>query len=199
MQIIFSYKIIFIIILLLLFHQLKLYLVLWIFMILHELGHIISVKILKCKIQKLYITPFGFSLKLEKEPELLSNKLWIESSGIIANLCFMAIGVCIHSNLIIMSNLAIIILNLIPIYPLDGGRILKNALEYKLEKLEAEKIMNKISNVVLILITVLTSFLILKLHNFILIFAIYYLWVIMIKENKKLKLKKRVYNIIKNY
>ena len=62
-----------------------------------------------------------------------------------------------NKTLIIYSNLILFLVNLIPVYPLDGGRILKNILHMKIGYFEACKITNAVSNIITIILTVLAS------------------------------------------
>ena len=96
----------------------------------------------------------------------------------------------------IYANLLIGIFNLLPIYPLDGGRMLK-AILIKFNNIElVEEILNKISNVIMILLTVIASIGILYLKNIAIFFIIVYLWGVRIAENKRHRLKMRVHKII---
>ena len=56
----------------------------------------------------------------------------------------------------------------------------------------------KISNITMIILTASVSIVILIFENIALFFVTIYLWLLIIKENKKNKLNKRVYDIIKN-
>ena len=88
------------------------------------------------------------------------------------------------------------IFNLVPIYPLDGGRIIKSIIRIKEGREKAEDITNKISNILMIILTVLSSILILLYKNIGLLIIITYLWIIVIKENRRYTLNKRITNII---
>ena len=98
--------------------------------------------------------------------------------------------------LIINANLLLAIFNLIPIYPLDGGRILKAIIKIKDKKGITEDILNKISNILMILLTAGSSILILIYKNIGLLLIIAYLWIIVIKENNKYTLKKKINKLL---
>jgi len=81
-------------------------------------------------------------------------------------------------------------------YPLDGGRILKSLLKLKYDTYFTDMIINKISNIILIIITAISSILILYFQNIAILLIDIYLWVIIINENKKYNIKKKLYDII---
>mgnify|MGYP007102727551 FL=1 len=89
--------------------------------------------------------------------------------------------------------------NLIPIYPLDGGRILKEIIHIVHGLYSAYMITNKVSNAVVILLTIIASFAVLIYKNIAILFIIVYLWMLVIKENKKMNLKLAIWkNIVEN-
>lgn len=102
----------------------------------------------------------------------------------------------IKTTTIIYTNLLILIFNLIPIYPLDGWRILKGILHINIGKTKAEKYINNISLITTIIITAIFSILILYMKNIAILFIDIYLWYLVIKENLKYKRREQIYKKI---
>ena len=100
------------------------------------------------------------------------------------------------SGIIVNTNVLLAILNLVPIYPLDGGRILHAIICLKNGKKIADEVVYKTSNALVIVMTALSSILILVYKNIGLFLIIAYLWVIVLKENKRYLLKKRINNVL---
>ena len=98
--------------------------------------------------------------------------------------------------LIIYTNFLIMIFNLLPIYPLDGGRILKGILHIVLGKRKSEKYINIISKTTVIVITVISSILILYVHNISIVLIDVYLWYLVLKENSIYKKREEIYKKI---
>ena len=180
--------------------QIGLYLLFVLFLLIHELTHMVLGIILGFKPKKFILMPFGFKIEF-KEIETSKNvelkKIAISIAGPAVNLLIMVIAgaLKIHMNIIYI-NLLIAIFNLIPIYPLDGGRILKSILNIKLSHQKSYKIVNRVSNLSIITLTALSSILVLYLKNINIIFVLVYLWYVVIRENKRYKIIKRVYGII---
>ena len=59
-------------------------------------------------------------------------------------------------------------------------------------------IVNKISNITIIILTAVTSILVLYIKNIAIVAILAYLWYIVIRENKRYNLLKKVYRVIQN-
>ncbi len=105
--------------------------------LIHEFGHIITIKLFKYEIDKVEILPFGGYTTINKRINSSINKdILIALSGIFMQLILSFIIYIsknhfnqITYNLIIKYNFIIIIFNLIPIIPLDGNKIIHHFLE----------------------------------------------------------------------
>lgn len=188
------------IILFILTKQIDLYIIFIFLTLVHELSHMIAGIILGLKPKKFMVMPFGFKIIFDEtndKKKMEAKKIIIAITGPAVNLILMVISAILHLHTnIIYANLVITLFNLIPIYPLDGGRILKAILSSKKESSKVYDIVNKISNITVIALTVATSIIILYIRNIAIVFALAYLWYLVIKENRKYKIIKRVYNII---
>lgn len=111
-------------------------LILFTIIIIHELGHVITIKAFRYDIEKLEIYPFGGITRINKliNSNILKDFL-IAISGVLFQ--FTIINIIINFinfsdntlNIIKYYNKSIIIFNLLPIIPLDGSKIITNILE----------------------------------------------------------------------
>lgn len=188
-------------------HQIEIYSLIMLFALMHELGHLICGILLGFTAKSLKIMPLGFGIefkinvkeynrKILKSNSLCLKKLLISLSGPITNIIIIIIGTILGVNdNIIYANLILVIFNLIPIYPLDGGRILKNVLKLFFGNQNAYYFSNKVSNIFVITITIFSSIAIYYYKNIGILLAVLFVWYLNISENKRYKFYERIYNI----
>lgn len=161
---------------------------------------------MRMKPEKIELMPFGFSIsfkisveeynkKIKKGNMLEIKKIIVAIAGPITNFIIILLTDILNidtlkSIIIIYTNFLIMIFNLLPIYPLDGGRILKSILYINFGKRKTEKYINLISKITVIIMVALSSILILYLHNIAIFLIDIYLLYLMLKED--LKYKKRI-------
>ncbi len=196
--------------------QLEMYLLLMLFAIIHELGHLAAGLILKFKPEEIKLTPVGLQIqfKVSDEEYKLNNvksytikKAIIALAGPLTNFIIATIMIAIAQinidlqytymfSLIVYSNLLIAMFNLIPIYPMDGGRVVKEILSIIFGKKKAYKITYMISKTVLILLTAAASIAILYIHNIAILIIIAYLWYLEIAEIRKYNRRKNIEKLL---
>ncbi|MEE0865197.1 MAG: site-2 protease family protein [Clostridia bacterium] len=192
--------------------QIETYAIIIFFAIIHELGHLIAGLALGMKPESIKLIPFGLSISFKLNPRDYNKKIGtgnlfeikkiiVAVAGPLIN--FFIILIASHINLNILSNLIIIyvnllimLFNLIPIYPLDGGRILKGILHMFVGKKESDKYTNYISFVSLLILTFLGSIEIYYLKNIAIFFIIIFLWILYITEDIIHKRRLKIYNLI---
>ena len=164
------------------------------------------------KPEKLELMPFGisisFKINVKQYNQKIKNgnmqeikKIIVALAGPITNFLIILITFnlkleAIKAIIIIYTNLLIMIFNLLPIYPLDGGRILKGILHINIGKRKAEKYVNIISNITVITIATISSILILYIQNISIFLIDIYLFYLVIKENLKYKRREEIYKKI---
>ena len=156
--------------------------------IVHEFGHILMSLLFKWNIEKIIILPFG---GLTKYNEIINRPLIQEFLIAIAGITFQIIFYLLVRNYIdykyfSIINCFIIIFNLIPIYPLDGSKIL-NILFNKITSYKNSLLLTIIISYIFIIIFTLIFFRLNKIISFILIF-------LLIEVNKLYKERKELFN-----
>ena len=179
--------------------QIEIYAMIMFFALIHELGHLLAGLLLGMKAEKIELMPFGVSIsfkikveeynkKIKKGNLLEIKKILVAIAGPLTNFIIILITnslkIDIFKGLIIIyTNFLIMIFNLLPIYPLDGGRVLKGILHINFGIRKSELYTNIISKVMVAIITAISSIMILRVHNIAILLIDMYLWYLVIKED----------------
>ena len=198
--------------------QIEMYIILMIFAIIHELGHLVAGLILKFKPEEVKLTPVGLQIrfkidsreyneKIKEARSLNIKKAIIALAGPLTNLIIAVVTIIIgyfNANIqntyiyqiIIYANFLIAMFNLIPIYPMDGGRVLKELLKIFIGSKKAYKITYIVSKTILILLTAVASILVLYIHNIAIVIILAYLWYLEVIEIRRYNRRKNIEKII---
>lgn len=192
--------------------QIETYVMIIVFAMIHELGHLIAGLAMGMRPEKMELKPYGVSISFKLTPKdynqkiikgnlLEVKKIFVALAGPLTNLLIIFIAINVEINLfsnlmIIYANLLLILFNLLPIYPLDGGRILKGILHIFFGKRNSEKYMNIFSFFVLILVTFVASIGVYYMENISIFFITIFLWMLYLKEDMLYRKKNKIYDLI---
>lgn len=128
---------------------LRTYLIIFLMLFIHEMGHIIVAKYYKYEVSEITIFPFGFYSRISNLDYASSFELFMMMlGGLMMHFFFYIFLIFLYKfdNISISYyeylqniNLSILMFNIIPIYPLDGGRcmfsIVRMFFNYKISKM----------------------------------------------------------------
>ena len=187
--------------------QIDIYIVMIIFAIIHELGHLIFGIILGLRPEKMDLMPTGLAIsfkinvdyynkKIGKGNLFTIKKILVALAGPFTNLLMVIIFSFLNIDynlklMIIYSNWLMFFFNLLPIYPLDGGRILGGILHLNMGLNKSKDIVNDVSIIVMIILTSVGSIAILYYKNIAIFIIIMYLWILVINESRKFTKRKK--------
>ena len=129
--------------------------------LIHEMSHLIMTLLLGVEVKSMVILPFGMTLRVTKDVIRFPNKeVLIAVSGPFSNLIMILVAKffwesnCQNINylMFIIINWSVLLINLIPIPPLDGGRILRAILIKNAGLFKATKYVRRISRAFAVLI-----------------------------------------------
>lgn len=115
-------------------------------MVLHECAHLIAAMCIGLKPDTFCLSPFGAHLTLKnKIVRSLSDEIILYASGPLLNGVLAVVCLYLGFHALYRMNTALMLMNLLPVMPLDGGVILKRILSRSIGKSAAEKILTSIS------------------------------------------------------
>jgi|LGOV01.1.fsa_nt_gb stage IV sporulation protein FB len=150
--------------------------------ILHEFGHAIVAKKLGYKLNKISLMPYGAELSGKRTMFLTRHEVLIALAGPLVNLFLIILTICMwwlfpiyysYTEAFVIANLASLLFNLLPVFPLDGGRVLLGVLSSKIERKRALryiKIIGIVISSIFLLFFIVSSFRVINFSFFIVSF-----------------------------
>lgn len=189
----FSYLFVVLALAILLFDSIQNFVIYFIVVALHELAHALVAKKLGYKLNNFYIMPYGACLNYKDNIFSSNDEFYISIAGPAVNvfLCLLCMAVWwlfpasyYYLDYFCFCNLMLASFNLLPCFPLDGGRVFVSLLSKKIDRERAYKIsllFNYILSCTLIVLFIISMF---NEINFSYIFIAIFLFAGTISPNK---------------
>lgn len=130
-------------------------LILFCIVLIHELGHAFTAAHFKWRLKQIQLLPFGGVAELEEHGnKSLKEELLVVVAGPVQHVWMMGFAYILHAagwlgedlyQFFLWNNVIILSFNLLPIWPLDGGKIVLNVLSHQLPYLQAHEKMMRVS------------------------------------------------------
>lgn len=171
--------------------------------VLHELGHALAARKYGIRTQDILLLPIGGVARLEKMPNQPIQELWVALAGPAVNVVIAALlaaylwvtNTLTPDNQVTMTtgafverimgvNIFLILFNMIPAFPMDGGRVLRALLATRLAYIRATRISANLGQGIALLFGVIGLF-----YNPILLFIAFFVWMGAAQETRMVRMK----------
>jgi Zn-dependent protease/CBS domain-containing protein len=178
-------------------------LALFVCVILHEYGHALTARRFGIRTRDITLLPIGGLARLERMPEKPSQELWVALAGPAVNL---AIAVVLFAWLqftnafqplgslsvasgsflerLLVANVFLVLFNLLPAFPMDGGRVLRALLASRMEYTKATQTAAGIGQGMALLFGLIGLFV-----NPFLLFIAFFVWIGAAQESGSVQMK----------
>jgi Zn-dependent protease/CBS domain-containing protein len=171
--------------------------------VLHEFGHALAARRFGIQTRDITLLPIGGVARLEKMPEKPVQELWVALAGPGVNLVLglaLFVGLSLTGGLkpadqlsltagglaqrLMMVNLSLLLFNLVPAFPMDGGRAVRALLALRLEYTRATQIAANLGQGIAFLFGLIGLF-----NNPVLLFIAFFVWIGAAQESSMVQMK----------
>jgi Zn-dependent protease len=171
--------------------------------VLHELGHAITAKKYGIKTRDIILLPIGGVARLERMPDKPQQELWVALAGPAVNVVIATVlGLWLWvtnsfspSNPLTFTtgpfierlmgvNIFLILFNMVPAFPMDGGRVLRALLATRIEYTRATQIAAKLGQGIAVVFGIVGLF-----YNPLLLFIAFFVWAGAAQETRLTQMK----------
>lgn len=178
-------------------------LLIFVCVVLHELGHALTARRYGIKTRDIILLPIGGVARLEKMPDKPLQELWVALAGPAVNIIiaaalagylfvtnnFTPVGQLTSATASIVEqimavNIFLVVFNMIPAFPMDGGRVLRALLAIRLPYLKATQYAATLGQGFAVLFGIMGLF-----YNPLLLFIAFFVWIGAAQETKMTQMK----------
>lgn len=170
----------------------------------HEFGHFIASSKLGYQLNNIVLMPYGALLYGDTISLSYKDECKIALGGPLINFIIVIFFVALwwffpstypFTELVVLANATLFVINLLPCYPLDGGRFLMSSLCLVFQKKTAEKIVRWLGVILSLLIFALFIYSIFTTLNITILFFAIFMFIGAVSKNKKSEYVK-IYNAL---